>query len=142
MNEPERFSPYGKMNASPKSEPHQDAERNYHYCHELLRKIEILEKSLYWKIYDYEERGHDDDGHAIEITTNPKYILFVWEENGELWTGDRSFHMSHDEFKKQFVDAINFLLQKRFVKRFGVPIGTKKKSVTDQDHKYSALFDR
>ena len=27
MNEPERFSPYGKMNASPKSEPHQDAEQ-------------------------------------------------------------------------------------------------------------------
>jgi hypothetical protein len=113
------------------SEPHPDANRNLAYCQDLLKKIEILEPTLYWEFYDTKTEGYDPEGNPLKIISEPKFIFFQWKEGNQDWTGSRSFHMNHDEFRKDFVDAINFLLQKRFVKRFGVAIGTKKKKPKD-----------
>jgi len=121
------FERENKFEKKESAQPHSDAQRNYHYCLDLLRKIEVLEGSLSWEIYDFKSDEYDNEGQPIKIVTDIKNIIFTWHEGRRNWTGERSFHMPHEEFKKQFTDAINFLLQKRFVKRFGVPIGTRKK---------------
>lgn len=136
---------WGRPEEKAVSEPHPDAARNLAYCLDLLKKIEVLEPTLSWEFYDCKTEGVGADGKPLKVISDPKVIIFSWEEGGERWTGDRSFHMPNEEFKKSFCDCINFLLQKRFVKRYGIPIGTIKKKpkyAEESDHKYSSLFGR
>jgi hypothetical protein len=124
------------------SQPHYDAPRNFRYALDLLDKIEVLEPTLYWEFYDYKCEGNDKEGEPIKVITEPKYIFFCWEEAGRKWTGERDFHLNHEEFKKQFVDAVNFLLQRRFVKRKRIPIRTYRKPESPQRMKdsFQSLF--
>jgi hypothetical protein len=108
------------------SEPHGDSQRNYSYCLDLLNKIEILNGSLYWQIYEFRNEGYDKEGNPIKITTEPKYIFFSWEEPGRDLTGNVGFHQPHDTFKKEMTSSINFLIQRRFVKRIGNLTGFSK----------------
>lgn len=101
------------------SEPHFNAEDNMKYCFGLIAKIEVLEPSL--------EIFYTDCDSVTKIITKPMSINFSWRENGKLWTGFRTFHISYEQFKIELVDAVNFLLQKRFVKRKGIPVGSYRK---------------
>jgi hypothetical protein len=125
---------YRTVDGRKKGEPHPDANINLKYCMELLTKIDILEPSL--------SISYERVDPKTQIIVEPICIYFTWTENGELWSGYRSFHLPHQQFKEEICQAVNHLLAKKFAKRKGIPIGTirNKPEPRMKEKSFAALF--
>lgn len=104
---------YENENENKKSYQNPDSKYNYEITISVLRDLRCL-NSLYYQIYDY---FYDPVSHQ-NIINNPKYILFVWNDNKQnRMTTNVSFHQNSSNFKKELNLALNYLSKRKMIER-------------------------